>query len=271
MIEQRAVQSQPDSHVNGWDALFASVDELVRRRPSLLANDTDIQNKPRLLGQIEHGLCAVPLYRVSSEPQLPAMLETILSGPDDSAAPSTNQVGPVIQLYAVEKHYTVRRGHLHVAQAHAKGQLFLQAQVTECLVDRAGTQRQITELLHALERDEFFRSYSVPPLHPVGDLRTLTLGSFAALSTHIGQIQTLRQRPSTEPCAMLFWYDTFYTPLLHLTHRCNLMRVFPECSELDLYLWAAQHTGTSATTPTLGEWPQQIRHRIEALWQATQR
>ena len=270
MLKQPAAQSQFGSRTAGWDALFASVDELARRRPCLLETDVQKQIQPRLIGQLEQGMCAMPLYRIASVPQPFSQFDALLAAQRSPTGAGASLDGvQVVKAYNVAGTYYVRQGHGHIAQAQARGQLFLQARVSECLLDRSGQPAQIIQVLAEAEREEFFRYYQLPLAHPAHECCSTVLGSFGELSKHIGHIQSLRQRPTTEPCALAFWYDQFYEPMLRLLRRCQIMAAFPYASEFDLYVWAAQHTQNAALP--LETWPRQIRRNVVLLWLACQK
>jgi len=113
----------------------AAIDDLIRHRPpSLLSSPAQLTIRQRLY----RGLKSAPIYQIIGRPARYDDLDRALAS--TRANPASDSTPPgraLIELYQVAETYFVQDGHRRVAEARARGQLFLLARVTECVIDGA--------------------------------------------------------------------------------------------------------------------------------------
>src|SRR5215212_1000028 len=117
-------------------AMRAAIDDLVRHRPpSLLLNSAaQITIRTRL----DRGLKSAPIYQIISRSARYDDLDHWLAPAQISSAGGHAGHGQaLIELYQVAETYFVKDGNRRIAEARARGQLFLLARVTECIIDGA--------------------------------------------------------------------------------------------------------------------------------------
>lgn len=274
MADRFAPPVNATTHVGGWKALSASVDSLLQRRP-LIADFDDVNTvKPRLVECIDCGVSAVPIYKLMPSPLRYAAFEQCL--PEQSVAidyATPDRMRLPIELYKVGDSYFVRDGHVRVAQARLRDQLFLRARVIECRIGSTTCASGVMRRLLVQERAAFFTQYPFPVGHAAHTFESRTLGNWLHLALHLESVGAAQRSAGAEttPLALARWYDDWYRPVARAIQRCHLLADFPAFRELDLYLWAVERHG-----PWTGDqsFPQRLRlarRNVVALWGAQQR
>lgn len=269
MAKQSISQARTEMRIGGWDALVASVDELLQRRPQNIQQDAE-EAKPLLQEQIDCGICAVPIYRIALGTQPEPPFERWLSPQPASVLPVSQpdqQVQP-IELYKVGETYYLRNGYRQVAAARGRSQLFLRAHVIEYLSDGSARSVDVLHMLIAREQAEFFKQLPFPGNHPAHAFTTSSLGTFDTLAAHIAQARGVLggYNQYDEQGLLAAWYDRVYLPLARLIRRRHLMAHFPAYSEVDLFLWAVNRHGPWDGNQSLAERMRQARRNLGALW-----
>ncbi len=274
MTDQPVLQSQVEESGGGWDALSASVHELIRRRPSL-ASSRDTSWRPRFVKRIDHGHRAVPIYKIVLTEAPREHFERFLGHPRPRVhAPARLGGNQPIDVYQVGDLFFIKDGHRRVADARARGLLFLSANVTEFILDTPTMrQNEIIDLLIQHERDEFFSRHAYAAPHPALLLESRILGSYARLSWHIELFRSelLKMCPEAEHEAHIRWYDDVYRPIAHTIQSRGIATAFPSHGEADLYIWAIERRGEWRNAETLSERLRVARRSLLALASALRR
>lgn len=256
------------SQVGGWDALFASVDELLRRRP--LSHQLGEGDRAKLLERVERGTCVVPIYRI--------MLPTLRNDLFEQRLPEQYAVAPLppappsrpITLYKIGESYFVRDGNRRVAAARTRGHMFLRANVVEYLFEPVPPAAEAMRFLLAQERADFFGACFFAADHPAHHtLYAACLGAFDELSAMIDRMRPELERMGAAGDQLLpFWYSHVYEPVVRVARRRHVLPAFDFATELDLFLWAMGRYGESLASLPLREQIRQGRRAIVALWLA---
>jgi hypothetical protein len=233
-------------------AMRAAIDDLVRRRPpSLLLNSAaQITIRTRL----DHGLKSAPIYQIIGRSARYDDLDHWLAPAHISSVDSRASAAQgLIELYQVAETYFVKDGNRRIAEARARGQLFLLARVTECIID--GVLDDPADMHAQLLREEYrdFQAITeLAQLRPTQQIRCTELGGYAELVRQIeadrAELVARRGYPVELHAAVASWYDSLYLPVITALRRQHVLEGLPGRSETDLYLWV-----TNRTSPPFGE------------------
>lgn len=227
-----------------WDALYASVDNVLRQRPLYLQN-VDTSAFAHLRGIVDCGIQSVPIYKIISEPSRYAELDfwfgthTLSQNePEPSARRVSNPFrSDPVALYKVGDNYFVKDGNYRVSVARARGQVFLPAHVTEYLLAATESLPQMRHWLLLEEHRAFFDATGLAQQRPDHRIVCTALGSYPTLLQHASDVIGTPQQPLA-PEAATHWYDQHYMPLVELLRRHCIPTLLPQYSETDLFVWA---------------------------------
>ena len=233
----------------------AAVEDLIRHRPPSLLTDIDSWTNPLISARLNRGIVSAPIYQISGRAARYDDFDQLLAPAERRWQPHPNDDGigrgeahqTPIELYRIGATYFVKDGNRRVAEARARGQLFLLAHVTECLLEHPlnDAADAITQLLLD-EYHEFQAATSLAQLRPAQRIECAALGGYAELARQIEAYRAgmeVRLDAAIERhVAVTNWCDTMYMPIASAIHRQGLLRDFPRRSETDLYLWAANRS-----------------------------
>jgi hypothetical protein len=227
-------------------AMRAAIDDLIRHRPpSLLINSVA---QLTIRARLDRGLKSAPIYQIIGGPARYDDLDRWLGPARISVAGDHATFGQtLIELYQVADTYFVKDGNRRVAEARARGQLFLLARVTEYMIDGAlDDPADIHALLLREEYRDFQAATDLAQLRPAQPLVCTVLGGYAEL---IRQIEVYRAElaarlghPIERPVAVAGWYDSQFLPVVTALRRTRVLEELPGRSEIDLYIWVTSHT-----------------------------
>jgi len=227
-------------------AMRAAIDDLIRLRPPSLLINSAVQLTIR--AQLDRGLKSAPIYQIIGRPARYDDFDRWLAPARVSAAGSrAGSEQALIELYQVAETYFVKDGNRRVAEARTRGQLFLLARVTECIIDGAldDPADMYAQLLHEEYRD-FQAATDLAQLRPTQQIACTALGGYAEL---IRQIEAYRaelaarlKRPIERHVAVASWYDSLYLPVTAALRRQRVLEELPGRCETDLYIWVTNRT-----------------------------
>ncbi len=153
---------------------------------------------------------------------------------------------PPIEVYKIGKVYFVKDGNHRVSVARQMGNKSIQAFVTtvETKVDLAP---DVTpdDLIIKSEQVKFLEETDLDKLRPEADLTATKPGAYPTLLEHIAVHRYFmgleQQREISFQEAVVHWYDKVFQPTVNIIHKRGLLDDFPDRTETDLYLWAADH------------------------------
>lgn len=153
---------------------------------------------------------------------------------------------PPIDVYKIGEYFFVKDGNHRVSVAREKGQMFVDAFVTE--VHTTGTitrDTDISSLVLEHEYSDFIRQTSLDVLYPDTDFRFSMPGQYDKVLQHISVHRWFMgeklDRPVTDEEAVKGWYRNVYSPLVHIIRKHRILKDFPGRTEMDLYLWIIEH------------------------------
>ena len=161
-------------------------------------------------------------------------------------AKMTDVVLPPIEVYKIGEIYFVKDGNHRVSVARDKGQVFIDAQVTEIATQVKVTKdTDINTLIREQERLEFFEKTQLLTIRPAARVELSIPGQYGKLLEHISVHRWFMgerwQRPVPYPDAVAGWYDEVYLPLAKVIEEQKILKGFPGRTVSDLYLWVIEH------------------------------
>ncbi len=226
----------------------AAIDDLIRHRPPPLLIHSPAQLTIR--ARLDRGLRSAPIYQVIGRPARYDDLDHWLA----QAGVANGCAGhgqTLIELYQIGETYFVKDGNRRVAESRARGQLFLLARVTECVIDDVldDPADVHAQLLHEEYRD-FQAATDLAQLRPAQQIACTALGGYTELIRQIeayrAELATRLGSPIERHIAVASWYDSLYLPVTAALRRQHVLDELPGRCETDLYIWV---TNRSTRTP----------------------
>lgn len=237
----------------------------VRGQPSSeLLSYEDVSRRLKVTGRAASGIQDIPLDAIVGSVGryndfTRKFLPTQASGRERWArvrASADEMAGwPPIQVYKVGDAYFVLDGNHRVSVARELGAQTIQADVIEIRTRVPLTPADTPDdIIAKAEYADFLEATRLDELAPQADLRLTIASGYPQLLEHIAVhrhfmgLEQQREIPFSE--AAVHWYDTIYLPVVDLIRESGLLRLFPDRSEADLYLWIARNQ--AALTDELG-------------------
>jgi len=153
---------------------------------------------------------------------------------------------PPIEVYKVGDFYFVKDGNHRVSVARERGQVYVDAFVTEVqTIGRVTRDTDVNSLVMEQEYMEFLKQTRLNELYPNGDFRFSIPGQYDKVLQHISVHRWFMgeklKRPVTDEEAVKGWYQEVYLPLVKIIRKHQILNAFPERTEMDLYLWIIEH------------------------------
>jgi hypothetical protein len=153
---------------------------------------------------------------------------------------------PPVELYKMGEAYFVKDGNHRVSVARAKGQVFMDAVVTEIDLQIPLTADTVfSDLELKGEYAIFLEKTRLNVLRESAQIELTLPGEYERLLEHIsvhrwylGE-QHRREVPYEE--AVASWYDTIYLPLVTILSEEKVVERFPGRKAGDLYLWTIEY------------------------------
>lgn len=151
---------------------------------------------------------------------------------------------PPISVYKLGDWYFVRDGNHRVSVAKAKGQEFIDAEVVELSskipLEEGMTMNELKRRVVAYERERFIEQYH-PTYLPMDRIVFSSPGSYPEMVNHIlvhkyYANEHLDRELSFEEGAVS-WYENVYRPIVDALDKEHLKKLFPGCTEADIYMW----------------------------------
>ncbi len=153
---------------------------------------------------------------------------------------------PPVELYKIGDIYFVKDGNHRVSVARERGQLYVDAYVTEIDVPvPLSTETTVDEL--ELKRDyaAFLEKTRLDELRPGANLESRIPGQYERLLEHIDVHRWFlgENRGAEVPYAeaVVSWYDHVYTPVVSVFRQQGLTEEFSRYAEVDLYVWMMEY------------------------------
>ncbi|MEO7909863.1 MAG: hypothetical protein ABIV47_09455 [Roseiflexaceae bacterium] len=149
---------------------------------------------------------------------------------------------PPVDLWKISDVYFVRDGNHRVSVARWMGQGYVDALVTELLVDVPLTpDLSVRTLLFAEEYSDFLEWTNLHMLRPNERIEFSELGGYLELVRHINayrySLGQQNDRAIERDEAVAGWYDVVYLPIIQVIREQHAIKRFPGRTEADLYRW----------------------------------
>lgn len=154
---------------------------------------------------------------------------------------------PPIQVYKLSKVYFVRDGNHRVSVARQRGNIYIDAEITEIKTDieiTAGMDRkQLKKIILNHERSCFLENTQLDKHRDVRKLVFSYPGRFDDILSHIdGHKYFLNMhQPTNFEEALLSWFDNLFEPIVWEIEKSGILFHHPKRTSGDLYIWIIRH------------------------------
>ncbi len=153
---------------------------------------------------------------------------------------------PPVDLYKVGDIYFVRDGNHRVSVARQQGVGYIDAFVTELVVDvPLSPDTDVQDLMRKEEYSDFLNWTQLAELRPDQHIEFSELGGYLDLVRHINGHRYYHsldeKRDVTRQEAVESWYDNVYMPIVRTIREQQVLDHFPGRTEADLYRWIMDH------------------------------
>ncbi len=153
---------------------------------------------------------------------------------------------PPVELYQIGEAYFVIDGHHRISVARQVDATHIEAYVRE-VPTRVSLSPEVDpeDLILKYEYADFLYETEFDQVIPDVELKLTEAGLYPVLKEHIDVhrfymgVEQEREIPYAE--AVRHWYENVYRPVIDVIHELGILRDFPDRTETDLYLWAANH------------------------------
>jgi hypothetical protein len=149
-------------------------------------------------------------------------------------------------LYKISDIYFVRDGNHRVSAARDQGQAYIDAFVTELLVDvPLEPDISVRDLILKEEYSDFLEWTDLHKLRPAERIEFTEPGGYLDLVRHINAHRYYMGNDGNQPIerdvAVADWYDTVYMPVVQAIRAQQALEHFSGRTEADLYRWIIEH------------------------------
>lgn len=153
---------------------------------------------------------------------------------------------PPVELFKMGDVYFVKDGNHRVSVARERGQLYMDAYVTEIDISvPLKVDTTIEDLDLKKDYGAFLSETGLQQMRPKADLESKIPGQYDRLLEHIAghrwYLGENRKSAVLYDEAVLSWYDQVYLPVIRVLRQQGVMKAFPSYSESDLYLWVMEY------------------------------
>jgi hypothetical protein len=176
---------------------------------------------------------------------------------------------PPVELYKIGDIYFVKDGNHRVSVARERGQLFIDAYVTEIDIPiTLSTDIKIDDLEKKEKQAEFMLETGLRSLRPEANIELSNPALYSIILEHIAThrwylgIEQKSEIPYEE--AVASWHDHVYLPLVEEIRAQDLSKSIPGSTEADLYLWAVEYEKYLRQAYSSGDDDQELAKAIAA-------
>ena len=238
-------------------ATFGEIFSLLNPEKNDLLSFHDIRELIKPRAEFYRGLKTVPLDRiVGSEGRyhdfnrafLPRREHLRLRWQSIDEAALQDKILPPIKLFQIGDIYFVRDGNHRVSVARSRGQIDIDAEITELTTEiPLEPNLKISEVRSKVIAFELKRIIDRAGLGDGVDfdrIRFTTPGRYEEILRHIlghrDYLQRRGEKVGIEKAARS-WFEGIYLPAVAIINRQNLVDKFPGRTEADLYVWTVKH------------------------------
>ena len=251
-VKEQARKDFDRAHFKSF--INATFNRLRRTNNDLLPFD-EIRRNITWRGQHDLGYAEVPLdnilgsvgrYQDFDRAFLPKLTYTRSRWENIDKARIQDIALPAVELYKIGEVYFVRDGNHRVSVARERGQVFIDAYVTEIKTDTPVTpETNLEALILQQEYDRFLQTTGLKKVSSNREILFTQAGQYDKLLEHI-QVHRWYMGEKynhfiDEHRAARSWYRRVYLPLVQIISEMKVLADFPGRKEADLYLWIIEH------------------------------
>lgn len=251
-MEQQARRDFARAHLKAF--IKAAFSRLRRTNNDLLPFD-EIRRNISWRGQADLGYVEVPLdhiigsvgrYQDFDRAFLPKLTYIRSRWENIDRARMQDIPLPAVELYKIGAVYFVKDGNHRVSVARERGQVFIDAYVTEIQTDVDITpETDLEQLILVQEYQRFLEATGLKGVSAQREIRLTQAGQYDKLLEHISvhrwYLGEHYQHDLGPEKAARSWYRRVYLPLVEIISSMKILAHFPGRSEADLYLWIIEH------------------------------
>jgi hypothetical protein len=227
--------------ITGDSNELIAYDEVKDRFPSYGQHDLGLAQVP-----VDQIIGSVGRYRDFDRAFLPTQKHTRDRWISIDRAHYQDVILPPVELYKIGEIYFVKDGNHRISVAHERGQVFVDAYVIE--IDVPGpvySEKDLDKLALLAEHKNFIDQTHLDTLRPEANFETELAGQYQMLleqiSAHRWYMGERRGAEVPYDEAVLSWYDNVYQPVVEIINEQNLIKSFPNNTDLDLYIWIVSY------------------------------
>ena len=237
----RSVLRNLVARVTGRSNELLPFDEVRHALPYSSQRDIGLQTVP-----LERIVGSVGRYRDFDRAFLPTQRQTTERWVNISKARYQDVSLPPVDLYKIGDVYFVKDGNHRVSVARERGQVDIDAYVTEIDIPfRLTPDMDIDSVLAEKAYARFLQQTHLDELRPETDFHLGNPAEYDRLHEHINAhryyLGTERQTDVGYEEALLSWHDSVYRPLVEAIESEGLLRQFPTLTATDLYLRVSEY------------------------------
>jgi uncharacterized membrane protein YfbV (UPF0208 family) len=236
-------------------AFWRKVITWFKRENNQLLPYDEVRARIPIRGQHYIGFQQVPVekivgslgrYRDFDRAFLPIQTKTRSRWMDIDIAHLKQVTLPPVDLFKIGDVYFVKDGNHRVSVARQRGQMYIDAYVTEVDVPVPFTADiTVDDLAVKQAYADFLMKTKLDQLRPDANLETHIPGQYKLLLEHISVHQWYlgQERKAEVPFseAVTSWYDNVYMPVIEILRQQGILHAFPNFAEVDLYLWVMEY------------------------------
>jgi hypothetical protein len=255
MSDSISEQARADFQQARFRAFLNRIWATLSGQPTTLLSYDEIKEKLHIGGPIYRGVKTVRVDQIAGSLNRYHEFDRVFLPASDKLEQRWTSINrafyeeislPPVVLYKVGEVYFVVDGHHRVSVARRQGQIYIEAEVRECATRVNITPNIRPEDLEILENKvNFLERTSIDDLIPEANIKLTIPDGFDRMLEHIAVHRYFMgldwKRDISEEEAIRHWYDTVYMPIVRVIRETDILSVFPDKTEGDLYLWVLDH------------------------------
>lgn len=255
MSDELAFRVKDDFSRARFKAFLNGVRAALTGQPGTLLSYDQVKEKLRIGGPVYRGVQTVEVKKIIGSLNRYQQFDRAFLPKRSDSADRWQRIDrafyedislPPVVLYKVGEVYFVVDGHHRVSVAREQGQVFIDAEVRECLTKVNITPDLRPEDLEILgEKVNFLERTNLDRICTQANIKLTIPDGFSRMLEHIAVHRYFMgldlKRDISEDEAVAHWYEAVYLPILQVIRESDILEEFPGKTEGDLYLWVLDH------------------------------
>lgn len=251
MSDELAFRVKDDFSRARFKAFLNGVQAALTGQPGTLLSYDEVKEKLRIGGPVYRGVQTVTVKKIVGSLNRYQQFDRAFLPKRSDTADRWQRIDrafyedislPPVVLYKVGEVYFVVDGHHRVSVAREQGQVFIDAEVRECLTKVNITPDLRPEDLEILgEKVNFLERSNLDRICPQANIKLTIPDGFSRMLEHIAVHRYFMgldlKRDVSEDEAVAHWHQAVYLPIINVIRESDILKEFPGKTEGDLYLW----------------------------------